>query len=176
MSFENQSESIRFPHIAKELKAMVDIDQDMRNRNRSDDYWDETIDVKHTERMKQIVSEIGWPTISKVGIVGASNAWLLVQHANHDVDFQEHCLQLMKEAPAGEVSIIDTAYLTDRVNVHRGKGQIYGTQVTRENGKHIPRTIEDEVHVDARRAAIGMGPLSEYIEMIYKQYPINNEK
>jgi hypothetical protein len=176
MSFENQSEKIHFPLIARELKAMVDIDQDMRERSQTKDYWDEAIDVKHTERMKEIVAEIGWPTISKVGLEGASNAWLLVQHADHDVDFQEHCLQLMKEAPAGEVDVTDIAYLTDRVCVNRDRGQLYGTQFTQEDSEHIPRTIEDEVNVDARRAEVGMGPLSEQIQHMYNKYPFNEEK
>lgn len=176
MSFENQSESIRFPHIARELKEMVDIDQDMRERSQSDDYWDETIDVKHTERMKEIVAEIGWPTVSKVGAEGANNAWLLLQHADHDVDFQELCLQLMVEAPAGEVDTKDIAYLTDRVCVNQGRGQLYGTQFTQEDGKHIPRTIEDEANIDVRRAKVGMGPLSEQIELMYQRYPMGEEK
>ncbi|HEX4799337.1 MAG TPA: DUF6624 domain-containing protein [Candidatus Paceibacterota bacterium] len=176
MSFENRSESIRFPQIAQELKSMVDIDQDMRERSQAEDFWDETIDAKHTERMKEIVAEIGWPTVSKVGVEGASNAWLLVQHADHDVDFQERCLELMKEAPTGEVDITDVAYLTDRVCVNRGRGQLYGTQFTQEDGKHIPRTIEDEANIDARRAEVGMGPLSEQIELMYQKYPMGEEK
>lgn len=176
MSIENKSESIRFPKIAQELKAMADIDQDMRERSQTENFWDGTVDAKHTERMKVIVAEIGWPTFSKVGIEGASNAWLLVQHADHDVDFQEHCLKLMEEAPTGEVDITDIAYLTDRVCVNRGRNQLYGTQFTQRDGKHIPRTIEDEVNVDIRRAKIGMGPISEQIELMYRSYPMNREE
>ena len=176
MSYENQSENIRFPLVARELKEMFDIDQAMREKSGPDDSWDDTVDAKHTERMKQIVAEIGWPTVSKVGVDGASNAWLLVQHADHDADFQEQCLKLMKEAPADEVNITDIAYLTDRVCVNRGRGQLYGTQFTQEDGKHIPRTIEDEANIDARRAEVGMGPLSEQIELMYQKYPMGEEK
>ena len=150
---------------------MVDVDQNMRERGQSEGCWDAAIDAKHTKRMREIVAEIGWPTVSKVGAEGASNAWLLVQHADHDVDFQEHCLQLMNEAPTGEVSVTDIAYLTDRVCVNRGRGQLYGTQFTQEGGKHIPRMIEDEKNVDARRAKVGMGPLSEQIQMMYAYFP-----
>lgn len=68
MSFENQSENSKFPETALEIKRMRDIDQDMRKRQLAEEnYWDETIDAKHTERMKEIVAEIGWPTVSKVG-------------------------------------------------------------------------------------------------------------
>ncbi len=176
MSFENQSESIRFPNIAQELKSMVDIDQDMRERSQTEGYWDAAIDAKHTARMREIVTEIGWPTVSKVGAEGAHNAWLLAQHADHDVDFQEHCLMLMKEVPIGEVNITDIAYLTDRVCVNRGRGQLYGTQFTQEDGKHTPLPIVDEANIDTRRAEVGMGPLSEQIELMYQQYPLTKRR
>jgi hypothetical protein len=78
---------------------------------------------------------------------------------------------MMKEAPAGEVNITDVAYLTDRVCINRGRGQLYGTQFTQEDGRHIPRTIEDEANIDARRAEVGMGPLSEQIQHMYNKYP-----
>ncbi|KXJ97937.1 MAG: hypothetical protein UZ19_OD1000840 [Parcubacteria bacterium OLB19] len=168
MSFENRFESIHFPEIAQELNCMAVFDQDARKYERA--YFE--IDKKHSDRMKQIVAEIGWPTVSKVGEIGAHNAWLLIQHADHDVDFQEYCLQLMKEASVGEVSMIDVAYLTDRVCVNRGRGQLYGTQFKQEGGKHIPKTIEDEENVDVRRAEVGMGPLSEQVDDMYKAYPL----
>lgn len=81
----------------------------------------------------------------------------------------------MKEAPAGEVDVTDIAYLTDRVCVNRGRGQIYGTQFTQDEGKHIPQTIEDEKNIDVRRAEVGMGPLSEQIQHMYIRYPFNKK-
>ncbi len=114
--------------------------------------------------------------MSKVGEKGAHNAWLLVQHADHNVVFQEYCLQMMKDTPAGEVDKTDIAYLTDRVCVNRGRGQLYGTQFTQEDSKHIPRTIEDEANVDVRRSEIGMGPLSEQIQHMYKKYPFSEKE
>ena len=163
-------EHVHFPNIACELGEMVEIDQTMRKS----DQWDNTVDIKNTEQMKKIVSEIGWPTVSKVGIKGANNAWLLAQHADHDVDFQKHCLQLMKDASSGEVNKIDMAYLEDRVRVNQGKGQLYGTQFTQEGGKYIPIKIEDETNVDVRRAEIGMGSLSEQTQLMYSKYPIDD--
>lgn len=175
MSFE-KTESVKFPNIAADIKKMVDADQDMRGRQTlEEDYWDEELDIKNTEKMKAIVSEIGWPTVSKVGKERSSDAWLLVQHADHDVDFQLHCLQLMKEAEAGEVDITEIAYLEDRVRVNQGRGQLYGTQFTQKNGEHIPEPIEDEESVDERRSSVGMGPLVEQIQHMYDRYPFDNK-
>ena len=176
MSFEKPTENIRFPQVASEIQQMIDVDQTMREQNAEDDSWDEEVDVRHANRMKELVEEIGWPTTSKVGEKAAYSAWLLVQHADHDVDFQLYCLQLMKEAPTSEVSITNVAYLEDRVRVDQGLGQLYGTQFTQENNQHVPRPIEDEETVDERRAEIGMGPLSEQIEHMYNKYPFKEEK
>jgi len=175
MSFEKPTENIRFPQVASEIQQMIDVDQTMREQNAEDDSWDEEVDVRHANRMKELVEEIGWPTTSKVGEEAAYSAWLLVQHADHDVDFQLHCLQLMKEAPTSEVSITNIAYLEDRVRVNQGLGQLYGTQFTQENNQHVPRPIEDEETVDERRAEIGMGPLSEQIELMYSKYPFKED-
>lgn len=171
MNTESLRENITFPKIASDLKEMVDIDQEMRERQLTEeDYWDVSIDSKNTARMKEIIAEIGWPMKSKVGEIGESNAWLLVQHADQDVTFQRHCLQLMKDAPATEVDQINIAYLEDRVRVNQGRGQLYGTQFKHVDGKYIPKAIEDEANIDVRRALIGMGPLQEQIDMMYRKY------
>jgi hypothetical protein len=127
MNPESFSENIAFPKIASQLKEMSDADQDMRIRSQTEGYWDNDLDVKNTERMKEIVAEINWPTIPKVGEIGSNNAWLLVQHADHDVAFQAYCLELMKSVPANEIDSTNIAYLEDRVRVNQGRGQLYGT-------------------------------------------------
>lgn len=167
-----QSESIaQFPQIAAEIDAMAKIDQDMRLKDLSQpDAWDENVDARNTERMKGIVAEIGWPTISKVGEVSSHNAWLLVQHADHQVDFQEQCLTLIKQESAGEVSLRDIAMLEDRVRVNKNQPQIYGTQFRDITGEHKPLPIEDEANVDKRRKKMGMVTLKEEIDGMYEQY------
>jgi hypothetical protein len=63
MSFEQPTENIRFPQVASEIQQMIDVDQTMREQNAEDDSWDEEVDVRHTNRMKELVAEIGWPSI-----------------------------------------------------------------------------------------------------------------
>jgi hypothetical protein len=120
------------------------------------------VDKKHTARMKAIVADHGWPLKSMVGADGATAAWLLVQHADHDVKFQRHCLELMNAAPATETAPQDVAYLTDRVLVNEGKKQLFGTQFWVVDAKRVPRPIEDEAQLDQRREAAGLSPMSEY--------------
>ena len=163
---------IQFPDIAREIMVMVKADQDMRERNiLQDEHWDASVDKNNTVRMKQIVEEIGWPTVSKVGVEASYSAWLLVQHADHDVDFQKHALSLMQEQPSGEIDTKDLALLTDRVRINSGQPQLYGTQFTQIDGKHVPKEIEDIANVDARRKLIGLDTLAENIESMNVKYP-----
>lgn len=149
--------------IAEELNTMAEQDQKMRatflaGEGEFDDY----LDHKNTERLKAIVAGIGWPTISKVGEEASSNAWLLVQHADHDLAFQKDCLQLMKDALEGDVALHDIAYLEDRVATSEGKPQIYGTQFKKgENGDMIPLPMVDPERVNIRRSEMDLSPIED---------------
>jgi len=122
------------------------------------------VDDVNTARMREIIEEHGWPGRSLVGEDGADAAWLLVQHADAEREFQKHCLGLMTEAVgAGEARADLLAYLTDRVLVGEGELQRYGTQLHRVDGKWAPFALADEEQVDQRRAAVGLGPLADYV-------------
>lgn len=122
-------------------------------------------DRKHTERLKEIVDKHGWPTSDLVGEDGASAAWLIAQHSDQDVDFQERALELMRAAVAdGLADPTELAYLEDRVAVNNDRPQRYGTQVRCRDGKVEPATpIIDEANVDKRRIEVGMDPLADYL-------------
>jgi len=138
--------------------------------------WDENIDIENTEAMKRIVEEIGWPTVSKVGQEASDAAWLLVQHADHNPEFQQLCIELMKNQAEGEVRKSHVAYLEDRVRVNTKREQLYGTQFREtqdENGiiiKYEPRPIEDREHVNKRRALADLDTLEEYTEILTRHY------
>ena len=121
-------------------------------------------DRARAERLKEIIAEHGWPTIDFVGRDAASAAWLIAQHADFDVAFQERALELMREALADDqVDPVDVAYLKDRVAVNRGRPQTYGTQILCMDGRPGPATpIEDAENVDARRNEVGLDPLEDY--------------
>lgn len=162
---------IQFPKIAAEIDAMAKADQDMRTQDLLDDStWDESVDANNTARMKEIVTQIGWPTISRVGEVASSHAWLLVQHADFDVAFQQKCLELMKREKEDEVKKKDIAMLTDRIRVNSNQPQMYGTQFNQIGGKHVPLPIEGEAQVDERRLQMGLGTLEEGIAEMYGKY------
>lgn len=97
-----------------------------------------------------------------MGEQAAKQAWLLVQHADHDPVFQLEALQLMEPLVAhGEVSPQDFAYLTDRVMLKLTGKQRYGTQFQCVGGQHVPQPIEDEAAVDRLRRQAGMETQAE---------------
>jgi ribonuclease BN (tRNA processing enzyme) len=152
--------------IAAEIVAMVEVDQKMRrDASVSRERWDPEVDRRNTARLREIVEQIGWPTCSKVGLEAEHGAWLLVQHADADREFQRRCLELMREQPHGEVCARHLAYLEDRLRIGEHRPQVYGTQLTTDvrTGELVPLSIEDADHADVRRRTLGLEPLAEYL-------------
>ena len=105
---------------------------------------------------------MGWPGRGVVGREAADAAWLVLQHSIGDPAVMRRGLKLLRSAAPGEVDPIQVAMLEDRVRTFSGLPQIYGTQFDwDERGEMQPRPIEDAAHIDERRAAIGLPPLSE---------------
>jgi len=123
-----------------------------------------SVDKTNTKRMRGIVDKYGWPGKTLVGTDGAGAAFLLVQHADRDTPFQKKCLPLLqKAAEEGEASKSDMAYLTDRIRVADGQKQLYGTQCSWKDTVVEMDPIEDSLHVDERRAEVGLEPLDVYM-------------
>jgi ribosomal protein S27E len=119
-------------------------------------------DAENLPWLKAVVAERGWPGRSLAGVDGAHAMWLMVQHATEDLAFMRECLDLLTAAvAAGEASATDQAFLLDRVLLHEGEQQVYGTQMTRRGGQWVADNLRDPDGVDERRAAVGMGPLAE---------------
>ena len=187
---------VEHPELRSELLQRAEIDQSARigmtkwlSKNASKDVVDtrsqcvdqkaefdklsaaiKKVDSENNDWLKEVVENHGWPTTTLVGKDGARAAWLLIQHADADPQFQRKCLDLMVKLPSGKVSQKHIAFLTDRVLLAEGKKQVYGTQFSKVDGKLRPRALEDEANVDKRRAEVGLPPLAEYAKQIEKIY------
>jgi hypothetical protein len=136
-------------------------DQDARMANQYEKY--EEISKRHVATLRPWLETHKWTLEGKVEMY----AWTLIQHADHDVEFQEYCLHLMRKRSSRQDLI---AYLTDRTLVNRNLPQLYGTQlyldeVTKE---YHPYDIRLPLTVDIRRKAVSLNPLSEYIAGMYE--------
>jgi hypothetical protein len=111
-----------------------------------------------TKRMQAIIWDHGWPGWSMVAEDGSSAAWLLLQQADGDVDFQERALELLDAALAvGEASLRESAYLTDRLSVNRGRpqGLRHGIAVVRRRSRGTPNRLPGTHRGAARGRRIG---------------------
>jgi hypothetical protein len=115
-------------------------------------------------RLTAIIDSMGWPKISEVGGNAAGSVFLIIQHA--DFEIQMKYLPLMKEAAnSGEANWSSLALLIDRTNLRSGKAQIYGSQIYRnEDGSFYVKDLEDPSHVNKRRAEVGLGPIEDYVK------------
>ena len=162
-----KKEDIQYPEIAAEILKRSEEDQKMRTALHDGGAWDESIDLRNTQYIKEVIQKIGYPTISKVGKEASHMAWLLIQHAPHDLVFQSECLSLLKTQVQGEILLGDIAFLEDRIRMRKGVAQRYGTQFyTDLNGVYDVYPIEDPEHLDERREAFGLGSFDDYREEI----------
>ncbi len=172
------------PALRDELLKRMEEDQQVRNLLFSSNFKDEAakarlkeVDASNTTWLKGVIAKQGWPGSKLVGTRASFAAWLLVQHADQDVAFQSEVLPMLEAAVArGEGSAKDLAYLTDRVLVNTGKPQRYATQLEEVNGRMVPKALEDPEQVNARRAAVGLGTLEEYIEGFEKMKAASQQK
>jgi hypothetical protein len=121
-------------------------------------------------RLTEIFDEHGWPGHDLVGEEGSTAAWVIAQHSDLDLAFQERALELITEAVAqDDASPGDLAYLTDRVAVAKGEPQTYGTQIRCDGKKPVPPTpIADPDAVEGLRAEAGLEPLAAYLREMKK--------
>jgi hypothetical protein len=123
------------------------------------------VDAASTELMRTLLKEFDWLDSHRFGARVASQAWILVQHADDHPDFQQLALDRMEpHLASGGVRPADYAHLWDRVAVNTGKPQRYGTQPTttcNPDGTLDLRAVEDPARLDDRRRTMGLGPAAD---------------
>jgi hypothetical protein len=154
------------PELRSELLRFKDIDQISLKIGLREDML-RVVQREHTNRLKKIVNESGWPSITMVGKDGAQAAWLLVQHADADPVWQTEALKMMTGLVASdEVNRQDVAYLTDRLLSNAHKPQLYGTQGTCiEKEIWRPNEIAEPDNVELRREHMKMSTLKDYVAL-----------
>lgn len=115
-------------------------------------------------KVTAILDKYGWLGPDVVGNQGSSTLFLVIQHS--DIATQLKYLPMMREAVKnGKATGSSLALLEDRVALRQGKRQIYGSQIGMdpETNLYIVSPLDDPEHVDERRAAVGLQPLSDYV-------------
>lgn len=149
-----------------EIEKMYQLDQ----KSWKVDNDNSTLIKEQSKKIKVIVEIFGCIDMTRFGEKISHYAWLIVQHANHDIQFQEKYLELMEES--GDVLKRDIAYLTDRIAILKGKHQVYGTQFDPKtlNFNYSPYPISDIENLEERRISMGLEPMEDYIKYMVNKY------
>lgn len=118
------------------------------------------LDAGLTKQLDSLITRQGYPGKSLVGEYQKDVAFFVIQHSPN----RKYLPLLTAAAEKGEMSWSALALFIDRLQTERGEPQIYGSQVAAAvNGPYTLDPIEDEPHVNVRRAKIGLEPLQEYL-------------
>jgi hypothetical protein len=122
-------------------------------------------DAENLAKVEAILDTRGWLGPDIVGNDGASALFLVIQHAN--LPTQQKYLPMMRAAvKAGKAQGNSLALLEDRVALGEGRRQTYGSQLAFDpkQKKYYVSPLADPDNVDARRVAVGLPPLAEYVK------------
>jgi len=112
----------------------------------------------------QIIDKNGWVGKTEVGGMANTALWLVIQHAN--LELQEKYLPLLSESvKKGESKGSNLALMQDRILMRKNEKQIYGSQIVRnqDTGMWEVYPVKDPDNVNKRRAEVGLGPIEEYL-------------
>ena len=122
----------------------------------------EAVHVRNANRLKELIAEYGWPDEETAGKDGAEAAWFIVQHAVGHPRLQRDCLALLQTAAnEGRVPRWHAACLEDRIAMHEGRPQRYGTQWLDDpvDGRTRPWKLADSGRVNEFRGEVGLAPM-----------------
>lgn len=121
------------------------------------------VDADNTAYLRGLVQDVGWIDAERFGRAAADAAFLIAQHGG-DLQLMRAALpEIEKDVRAGRLDPQDFALLYDRIQIFGGGKQRYGTQIAEDDDGMVVWRLEDPDHVDERRAAIGLGPLADYL-------------
>lgn len=133
------------------------------------------LEQTHAVRLREIVTQYGWPSRSLVGAQASTAAWRILQKAEWQPTLQAELLERVQpQVASGEIPAEEYAQLTDRVRVARGQPQLYGTQfrvLVRGDEQYLQPTtpIENPDGLDLRRASLGLPPHMDYVLQLQAQ-------
>jgi|SRR5436853_1754710 len=169
----------KYPELRTELLSMEKVDQDARVKCSSGTAEEQvkclneistTIDEPNTKRLEQIFDQFGFPDTGKAGKDGMQAFMILLQHAIGDELRVRALKPITKAFRKKELPPMGYANFVDRLRLHQGKKQLYGTGFEFKDGKMVLSPTEDVPDLDKRRSRIGLSPMSEAIKIMKEIY------
>ncbi len=139
-----------------------------RNSDTLNALWDKQkrLDSLNQIKVEKILEERGWPFRKQVGEEGSETIFLVLQHADHNPEWQEeHLPEVRKAAKTGKIDSSDMAMFVDRVAVNTGQKQVYGTQIGyhEESEQNYVKPLRNPMTLKKRRKKVGLPPMDLYL-------------
>jgi hypothetical protein len=154
----------------KELEKIHDDDQSVRGRSvNTSGMTQQEMDASNLKKIEAILEKHGWLGEEVVGYTGNSALFLVIQHSELETQLK-YLPMLRKAVEEKKAKPSQLALMEDRSNMRQNKKQIYGSQIkcntsnTDNSKKCYVYAIEDPENVDKRRIAIGLLPMSDYVQ------------
>ena len=127
--------------------------------------------AERSARICQILNTSPWPGKSVVGEEAASD-WMALIKAYVSVPQQRDLLPVISAGlNNGEIpKDSELAAFVDRLRLRVGQPQLFGTQLTEQDGFIVLYPLESEQNVDALRKEYGMEPLADHLRAIQIVY------
>ncbi len=108
----------------------------------------------------------GWIGKKTVGPDAARAVFIAIVHSHQTKLYEKHLPQLKKGFAKEKIGGYYLAYLEDVLTFQEKKHQRYGTlSICNQKGNWFLRPIEDLLHINERRAALGLGTIEEYCKL-----------
>jgi hypothetical protein len=160
------------PALRDQIEQLIRVDQAVREKPGFDLVKMAQTDREHAAVLEEIFAKYGVPTYRTVGPRAASDFVTMIQHQSPE--FRRKVLPGLKaNVDVGQADPGSYATVFDRSQTDAGKKQMYGQNLTcdTQNPKLHTGPIEDEDHVDERRAAIGLMRLELYAQLVVAMSP-----
>lgn len=136
-----------------------------------------TADSLNLEQVEKIIDNYGWLGYNEIGSQANSTIFMVIQHSNYKTQLKY--LPLMREAVKNKKAKgSELALLEDRVSLHEGRKQIYGSQIfwSETNKSYTVAPLEDPDNVDLRRSEVGLSTLNEDLSVWDLKWDIKEYK
>ena len=154
------------PELRDQIARLFEDDQAVREREGFDARKMEEADQRTAGPLKTIFDRHGVPTYDMVGVQAAKNFAVMVQH--QPAEFRRAVLPKLKaNVDVGQADPATYAMVYDRSQRDQGKNQLYGEQLECTSGKTLEEApIDDEAHVNIRRAELGLMRVEIYARLV----------
>lgn len=168
-----QSDSVcTMPDLRNRLIDLKKRDQMYRGKNKVDSLWNkqkfyDSLNLRFIDSLFNVHPNLG---LREVGWSGQAAIFLIVQHADDNLNFQAEILKRMeKPMLTGNIILSRYAMLIDRYNFNKYGVQIFGTQLhyyidQNDISIAIPKIICYPEYVDLLRRYFGLPSLSRYLK------------